>query len=48
MPPNGGSTIMKKFLLTLLLAMPLVLGLAAAFEATFTAAYADPPDPKPK
>jgi hypothetical protein len=39
---------MKKFLLTLLLAMPIVLGVAAAFEASFSAAYADPPDPKPK
>jgi hypothetical protein len=39
---------MKKFLLTLLFAMPLVLGVVAAYEATFTAAYADPPDPKPK
>jgi hypothetical protein len=46
--PFEGNAIMKKFLLTLLLAMPLVLGLAAAFEATFTAAYADPPDPRPK
>jgi hypothetical protein len=39
---------MKKLLLKLMLAIPLVLGVVAAMAGSITATYADPPDPKPK
>jgi hypothetical protein len=37
---------MKKLLLTLLLALPLVAGFATTMIWSITAAYADPPDPR--
>jgi hypothetical protein len=38
---------MKKLLLMMLLAMPLLVGIAAVSVLTVGAAFADPPDPRP-
>jgi hypothetical protein len=38
----------KKLLLTLMFAIPLVMGVVTAMTGPITTAYADPPDPRPK
>jgi hypothetical protein len=45
---KGEAFMTKKLLLTVIFAIPLVLGVVTAMTGSITTAYADPPDPKPK